>query len=513
MAYFSTKKGELTAPPALLVTPGRRGRRLVRYRPWATAALLGLGLLPFMGLSFSNFPFWDDFGMAMLVREHGLWGAQEVFYHTWGGRYGTAFLQTVANPLTYGWLGGFHFTPLVFLGGTLLALYWSFRELSGQRIAPAVAGRAAALVLLLALAWMPTIYPMFYWFTAAMGYEAGIILMLLAVAGGLRALRTTSAGARLGWYGLAQLSTIITVGLNEIALLLLSWLLLVLTVCSWRDGRRRAAATWGGLLLSAGGGGLAAVLAPGNLVRMYGPGQAAHPHPPLDLPGALRYATEFYSAFLSKPAHLLGLGLLAALLGPLLVRARSWRPAGFRLPLAGGVAVLLVGVGLSFLFFALVSHNPPPGRTQSFIWLWVVLGWVGVLWAAVPTRVSGALRRAVAQGQRWAAVLAFFLLAVGIERTAWTEWLRNAPTWRAQNEARFAHMAAAARAGRHTVVVAPFAGISPRRLAIMGENLFYNPPPDNSMLRSNNDQTAHWFGLDSVRMSGRPGQGEVGAGL
>ena len=505
-----------TSAPALLSgppKPNRRGRRLARYRPWVTAGLLGLALLPFLGLSFSNFAFWDDFGMAMLVREHGLWGAQQVFYDTWGGRYGFAFLQTVFNPLTYGWLDGFRFTPLVFLGGTLLALYGSFRELSGRRLAPAVAGRAAALVLLLALAWMPTVYPMFYWFTSAMGYEMGIILMLLAVVGGLRALRAPTSAARLGWYGLAQISTIITVGLNEIALLLLGWLLLVLLGCSWHAGRRRAAAAWGGLLASAGIGGLVAVLAPGNWVRLYGPWSLARAHPPLDVPGALRYATEYYSAFLSKPAHVLALLLLAALLGPLLVRARRWRPVGFRLPLGGGVAVLLLGGGLSFLFFALVSHNPPPGRTQSFIWLWLVLGWVGVLWAAVPTHASVALRRGAAQVQRLAAVLTFFLLAVGIERTAWTEWLRNAPTWRAQNEARFAHMAAAARAGQHTAVVAPFAGISPRRLAIMGENLFYNPARDNTVQRSNNDQTAHWFGLDSVRMSGRPGQGEVGAGL
>lgn len=509
MAIFFKKESEPTLFPAL-PAPGRRGWR-ARAWPWATAGLLGLGLLPFFGLSFSNYPFWDDFGMAMLVRERGLWGAQQEFYHTWGGRYGTAFLQTVFNPLTYGWLSGFRYTPLVFLGGTLLALYGCFRELSRQRLAPGVAGRAAALVLLLALAWMPTVYPMFYWFTAAMGYEVGIILTLLTVVGGLRALRATAGLARWGWYGLAQAGTIITVGLNEIALLLLGWLLLVLLACSWRDGRRRAAATWGGLLASASIGGLVAVLAPGNWVRMYGPSRAAHP--PLDVLGAVRYATEYYSAFLSKPAHVLGLLLLAALLGPLLVRARRWRPAGFRLPLGAGVAVLLLGGGLSFLFFALVNKNPPPGRTQSFIWLWLVLGWVGVLWAAVPRRVPAALRHALARGQQVAAGLAFFLLATGIERTAWTEWLRNAPTWRAQNEARFARMAAAARARQRTVELAPFAGIVPRRLAIMGENLFYNPHPINSVQRSNNDQTAHWFGLDSVRLAGPPGQGEVGAGL
>ncbi|MET4073779.1 DUF6056 family protein [Hymenobacter sp. UYCo722] len=500
MAHFNSTDA---APGRLLTRPAAR-RVGWRYFRWTTSALLGLGLLPFFALAFSNFPFWDDFGMAMMVREHGLWGAQQVFYNTWGGRYGTAFLQTVGNPLTYGWLGGFRFTPLVSLGGTLLALYLGLRELSQQRLAPVQAGQAAALLLLLALAGMPTIYPMFYWFTTATGYESGIILMLLAMLGGLRALRATTTAVRLGWYGLAHISVILTVGLTEIALLLLGWTLLVALVCSWRGGRRRAAAAWGGLLISAAVGGAVAVLAPGNLVRMYGAGHTTQTHAPLNVLGAVRYATDYYTTFLSKPSQVLVLLLLAALLGPVLVHTRRWRPAGFRLPLAAGIGVLLVGGGLSFLFFALVNKNPPPGRTQSFIWLWMLLSWTGVLWAAVPTQISGGLRRAVGQMQRVAAVLTFFLLAVGLERTAWTEWLRNAPTWRTQNEARFARMAAAARAGRPTVVLAPFGGISPRRIAIMGENLFYNPHPTNSVQRSNNDPTAHWFGLDSVRLAAPP---------
>ena len=488
----------------------RRGR--VRRWPWLTGGLLGLGLLPFLGLAFSNVPFWDDFGMAMLVREQGLWGAQQVFYHTWGGRYGTALLQTVGNPLAYGWVGGFRFTPLVFLGGTGLALYLNLREFSRQRLAPVPAGQAAALLLLLALGGMPTIYPMFYWFTAATGYEAGIILMLLTALGGLRALRATSAAARWGWYGLAQGSVIITVGLNEIALLLLGWTLLVALAASWHAGRQRAAATWGGLLASAVGGGLVALLAPGNQVRMYGAHHAVHSHPPLNIIGALRFAIDYYTTFLSQPTQLLVLLLTAALLGPLLVRARHGRPAGFRLPLAAGVGILVVGGWLGFLFYALVNKNPPPGRTQSFLWLWLLAGWVAVLWAAVPTQVPAAGRRALGGLQRAAAVLAFFWLAVSLERPAWTEWLRNAPAWRAQHEARFAQMRAAARAGQSTVTLAPISGLVPRRVAIMGETLFYNPTPDNSVQRSNNDLTARWFGLDSVRLSARPAY-EVGLGL
>ena len=492
--------------------PRAAGRALARHWAWLTGGLLALGLLPFLGLAFSNVPFWDDFGMAMLVREQGLWGAQQVFYHTWGGRYGTAYLQTVGNPLTYGWVGGFRFTPLVFLGGTGLALYGLMREFSQRRIAPAPAGQAALLLLLLALGGMPSIYPMFYWFTAATGYEAGIILMLLAALGGLRALRARTAAARWGWYALAHASVIITVGLNEIALLLLGWTLLVALAACWRAGRRRAAAAWGGLLASAGVGGLVALLAPGNRVRMYGAQHVGHPHPALDIMGAVRFATDYYTAFLSRPSQVLVLLLTAALLGPLLVRARQWRPAGFRLPLVAGVGVLLVGGGLGFLFYALVNKNPPPDRTQSFLWLWLLLGWVAVLWAAVPTQVPAAVGRALAGLQRAGAILAFFWLAVSLERPAWTEWLRNAPAWRAQHEVRFAQMRAAARAGQATVTLAPIGGLVPRRVAIMGETLFYNPAPNNSVQRSNNDLTARWFGLDSVRLTARPAY-EVGLGL
>ena len=55
-------------------------------------------------------------------------------------------------------------------------------------------------------------------------------------------------------------------------------------------------------------------------------------------------------------------------------------------------------------------------------------------------------------------------------------------------------------------------GLVPRRVAIMGETLFYNPAPNNSVQRSNNDLTARWFGLDSVRLTARPAY-EVGLGL
>jgi hypothetical protein len=471
---------------------------------------LALALLPFFALSFYNSPFWDDFGMALMVRQEGFWQAQKSFYLNWGGRYATCFAQTLGNPLSYGWLDGMHYVPLLILGGTLAALYLSLRELSSRHLSRGAAGRSAALLLLLCLAWMPTIYPLFYWFCASTGYQLGIILLLLIPVAGLRALRATSAGQRWRWYGLAQLSTVVVVGLNEIALLLVGWLLLVLLVNTWRIGQRRAAACWGGLLVTAVVAGCVAVLAPGNWVRMYGPtGKAMAPA--VQLGPVLRYGGENIVAFLTKPTHVMALLLLALLLGPLLVRVRHWRPVGFRLPLWAGGVVLGVGVVISFLFHALITPNPPPGRTTSFIWLWLFLGWAAVLWAAIPTQVPAAVRRILRYGQRLAAGITLFLLAAGVERNAWTEWLRNAPTWRAQNEARFAQMRQAARRGQRVLVVPPFSGITPRHVSILGENLFHHP--NNSFQHHNNGVTAHWFGLDSVDISAHSAQGRVGEGL
>ncbi|MBO2009003.1 hypothetical protein [Hymenobacter negativus] len=498
-----TPSARPTARPWLLK------RWVVRQRGSLIGLALALALLPFFALSFYNAPFWDDFGMALMVRQQGFWQAQKAFYLNWGGRYATCFIQTLGNPLSYGWLGGTHFVPLLILSGTLAVLYFSLRELSGRRLSHGAAGRGAALLLLLCLAWMPTIYPLFYWFCASTGYQLGIILMLLIPVAGLRALRT-SGWKSWSWYGLAQLSAVVVVGLNEIALLLLGWMLLVLLASTWRSGLRRAATCWGGLLVTAVVAGTVAVLAPGNWVRMYGTtGKATAVS--VHLGTVLRYGGENIVAFLTKPTHVVALLSLPVLLGPLLVRVRHWRPAGFRLPLPAGMAVLLMGVGLSFLFHAFITPNPPPGRTSSFIWLWLFLGWAAVLWAAVPTQVPAAVRRALRYSQQLATGLTLLLLAAGVERNAWTEWLRNAPTWRAQNEARFAQMQAAARRGQRVLVVAPFSGIVPRHVSILGENLFHHP--NNSFQHHNNDVTAHWFGLDSVDISGHSAQGRVGEGL
>ena len=134
----------LHSSAAATAPAGRRhwpvARWLPRHRAGLLTTLLGLALLPFVGLAFYNQPFSNDFGTALLVRDAGsAWGAQCVLFATWSGRYTANLLQTLANPLVHNWPGGFRLAPLLLLGGTVLALRAMLgeRALAGDSPAPA----------------------------------------------------------------------------------------------------------------------------------------------------------------------------------------------------------------------------------------------------------------------------------------------------------------------------------------------------------------------------------------
>ena len=466
-------------------------RWVARYRFSVLGTGIALCLLPFFALSFSNFPFWDDFWMAGLVRRIGFWSTQENFYMTWGGRYSTALLQTIFNPLVYNWIDGFKYSPIIMLGGTMFSVLLGIRELSNGYLSNSASLRWAALVLLLHLAWMPTIYPAFYWFVGSVGYQVAVILMVLVLMAGLRALRAKNLWARYGWYLFALVAVAGVVGLQELAILLMGWTLLLLTVVSWRNGYRRAVHCWGGLLLCAVIGGGVSVFAPGNLVRL-GSNTASH----LNSVQVLAIAFEQLMTFLAHPNQVFMLLFTPVLFGQLLLRTRHHRYAGFRLPFLAGVFFLLGGLAVCFVFFAFISHYGMPNRTLNFVWSWLFLGWLLVLWAAVPEQHVHRMQHALSLVQYPVSALVILVLIVGIERRAWTELIKNAPLWKVQNNQRFEQFRAAARAGRHTVEVSAFSGFVPRHIAIIGETL--NPGDRSSANRHNNRVTANWFGLDSI---------------
>ena len=471
---------------------------LLRRRAGVITTLLGLALLPFAGLAFYNQPFSDDFGTALLVRDTGsACEAQRVLFATWSGRYTANLLQTLGNPLVHNWPAGFQLAPLLLLGGTLLALRTILGELGGRALAGAVRWQTASLLLLLILAWIPAIYPTFYWFTAGVAYQLGLILLLLGLVAGQRAIRSPRPGP---WAAVALALSLVTAGLSEVVVLLQAWTLLVVLTVNLKTGPPRARWVWASLLVATLAGGLLSGLAAGNTARLHTVGAPSDAWPRLW--AACGPATRSAGQLLSSPDTIAALLLTTLLLIPVLMRLRTRGPDRIHLPLGWGVGALLVGVELTFLFLEAAAPGFRPGRATSFVWQWLLLGWLGVVWAALPAQVPVAAQRVVAQVQRPVALFVGLMLLGGLERNAWVEWLRNAPMFAAQTEARFAHLRQEAHRGKHRAVVAPYAGFVPRHVAIVGETLYYNP--SLSFEYYLNGSVARWFGLDSVNLAAPP---------
>ncbi len=468
-------------------------RWFARYRRITLGLLLAVGLLPFFALSFYNFPFWDDYWMAGLARRVGAWEAQYTHYMTWGGRFSLVFILTILNPLTYDWMAGFRLIPLLMLGGTLFAAQAGLRELTTGQLSGSESLRWAAVALLLHLMLMPSIYPSFYWFVGSTVYQLPIILMLVVLTAGLHALRAHQSWARWAWYAVALLGTACVVGLQEFAVLLMGWTLLLLVAISLWNGRRQAVWCWGGLLLCAVIGGVVSILAPGNFIRAENGSALAH-H--INLGQILANATEHLLEFFARPNQVLTMLLTPVLFGRLLLRKSAWRPVGFQLPFYAGALFLVGGVAICYVFFAIVSVEDLPHRAVNFIWAWFFFGWILVLWAATPERGSKELRHALATIQKPVIAVVLLLLITGTQRRAWVEWVRNAPRWQVQHAQRFERMKTAAKQRQRVVVVDAFTGFIPRHVAFIGEPLVSQE--NSAAERNNNHVTAEWFGLDSI---------------
>jgi hypothetical protein len=487
--------GPAAVPAALAGKPflvARLLRRLLPWRRWLAGSALALLGLPYLALAFFNYPYWDDYAFAVLVRQQGLWAAQAHYYTTWTGRYFGTLLQTAANPLTYGWEAGLPLVPLGALAATLLAQALALRTLASLPWRRAWGWSAG--LLLAQLYTMPSPYSGFYWFASVVIYQVGAVLFLVFPVAVVRSLRASRAVGRVAWYGLALSCVAALAGTNELTLLLAIWLLGWLSWLSYRRGHSAALGRWLGLLLVALAGGAVLVAAPGNLVRLAQDAPAAPPA--LWRLGARAAGQTIF--FLTEPRQLTALVVLPVLLARLGYRYRGARPAGLRLAPGPGLLLLGGGIGLAMLLLCRVGWGYPATRILNLLWFWLLTGWLLVLWAALPAsgpaRPGAWLRRLRLPVWLYVALLA----GGGTERAAWRELLENAPAWQRQQRARTLAIRAAHRAGAREVSVAPLHDVRPHGVLLLGETL--SPA---ASARPNQDAAA-WYGLDSLRLS-RPG--------
>ncbi|MCC6839888.1 MAG: hypothetical protein IT230_06995 [Flavobacteriales bacterium] len=209
-------------------------------------------------------PVADDYCYAAKSRGMGLWEWSFSEWLTWNGRYASNLLM-IHGPLTW-WsdpLIGYRLMPPLLLGLTFLSMWFLLRRASRRALSTAQELLGALVFLLLYLVLMPDLGEGFYWYTGAVTYQLGSILLLVHL--GLLAHGQGRPLPRMAAMLLNLLLAFVITGMNEIHMVLMLCLHTVLTV--WQLGKKKPVAPALLFLSASLAGALLMYLAPGNAVR------------------------------------------------------------------------------------------------------------------------------------------------------------------------------------------------------------------------------------------------------
>ena len=225
--------------------------------------LLCLSLLKYFLLASHAHPVADDFCYAAKSRGASLWAWSFSEWMNWNGRYASNLLM-IHGPLTWSteFLPGYRMVPVLLILSTFLSFWFFLRRAMEHALTTGQEMLGALAFLLLYLNLMPDLGECFYWYTGAVTYQLGSILMLVH----LGLLFKTRSGWKHAFVLLLNvlLAAVIT-GMDEIHMLLMLGL---------HAGRfvwlvRKRSGHWAGLLLLGvvGTGAALMYLAPGNAIR------------------------------------------------------------------------------------------------------------------------------------------------------------------------------------------------------------------------------------------------------
>lgn len=230
---------------------------------WWTA-LLGLSLALYAGLARYAHPVADDFCYAAKSRGMGWWDWSVGEWLSWNGRYASNLLMNT-GPLSRGpdFLPGYRAVPVLLLAFTFLGAWFLLRRLTRHALPARHELLAVLLFLLLYLNLMPDLGEGFYWYTGAVTYQLGSILLFfhlgLLFGGRAKGLRGAVQ------YLLSLLLAVAITGMDEVHMLLM--VLLHAGRAAWSLRHRRQVAGGLLLLLAVLAGAALMYLAPGNAVR------------------------------------------------------------------------------------------------------------------------------------------------------------------------------------------------------------------------------------------------------
>ncbi len=137
-----------------------------------------LMILPFAALLFFNHPSADDWGLSENTKIRGFFDTQQHYYKNWTGKYFSNALLSY-NPLYFSSLFGYKMLTLLLMILFVYVLYALISELTGKALNFKEKFLLTLSVIFLYLYAMPSLSQSFYWLTASVVYQLGIMMIML----------------------------------------------------------------------------------------------------------------------------------------------------------------------------------------------------------------------------------------------------------------------------------------------------------------------------------------------
>jgi len=436
-------------------------------------------------------PLADDFARGYKGRVQGIIPATIYEYFTWTGRWaacGLSYFLTTSFDIV-------RFYPLLLMIIPAVQAVAVYLLLQASEIGVTRRQRVALTAAALAVYWagLPDPADNFYWLTGSVDNVAGLVISLLLLAGliGFRA-RTPFLSVAAG-IGLSLLAVLAT-GFHEVFGLILCTVLAGGTLRAWLAGDPRRW-LWTVCLAAALIGFLVVYSAPGNVLRRAEFPFAANLGVTLRL--TVKHGVSNVVLWVLDIRLLAATILLLILVPQSLIERRPPRSVASR----DVVVAVLTWIMSIFAAFAAVSWAIGmniPSRTLDGIYFIFLTGWFWVLVMLTrqfaerdePLLVAAPLLRRIA-----VAIFVVAMLLTGNTRQALRDLGGAAPAYSAAMDNRYRSLTAAAAKGEQDAVVEPL----PEKPKSFIRYFELRENPDYW----ENWSVAHYFGLKTVRMSGK----------
>ena len=379
------------ASPILAETSARR----------ALTLLCLLGALPFLVLACFGTPFADDFLLANTVREYGVLGNVDHWYHRYTGRFAGIYLFGVAVDAGI-MQAGYWMLPF----GSLLAFWGSLscflraQPLLPMRMHESVVAAAAGTAIYVVT--MPSFVEGMCWLNGVVAYHSGIVAMLVLLAvilsskggeqvgladtgGSARPLNARGGDATTGSVIARAVTCVLLAlsipGFNETAMLATGLFLLIGGMATFRRNRAMCA-LFAVSLVALAVGGAVNVLAPGNYNRMADLPEAKNLGRSLSRGIGMTFA--FFFRWLANPA---AIGVTLLVLPGIAARVKDVTLPWPRRRVLTVIVLATIALFFSVLFLGYWAKGQnAPRRVQNVLYFVQLLSWFAFVIMAVAGR-------------------------------------------------------------------------------------------------------------------------------